>query len=86
MPSVRSYVPRARPFTAFPRRWRGRSRSSGIVPQCRCSHTLGLVKSEVMDEASTRERIDIEIAREAVQKSAAVIAASKIELDELRRL
>src|SRR5256885_10710763 len=50
-------------------------------------HTLGLVKREVMDEDIDGESdIRVEIEREAVQKSAAVIAASKIELDELRRL
>jgi glycosyltransferase involved in cell wall biosynthesis len=50
-------------------------------------HTLGLVKREVMDEDIDGESdIRVEIEREAVQKSAAVVAASKIELDELRRL
>src|SRR5256885_8593535 len=50
-------------------------------------HTLGLVKREVMDEDIDGESdIRVEIEREAVQKSAAVVASSKIELDELRRL
>src|SRR3989442_10314905 len=49
--------------------------------------TLGLVKREVMDEDIDGESdIRVEIEREAVQKSAAVVASSKIELDELRRL
>jgi D-inositol-3-phosphate glycosyltransferase len=57
------------------------------VPVVQMFHTLGLVKREVMDEDIDGESdIRVEIEREAVQKSAAVIAASKIELDELRRL
>src|SRR5256714_9076242 len=57
------------------------------VPAVQMFHTLGLVKREVMDEDIDGESdIRVEIEREAVQKSAAVIAASKIELDELRRL
>src|SRR5438874_1528332 len=57
------------------------------VPVIQMFHTLGLVKREVMDEDIDGESdIRIEIEREAVKKSAAVVAASEIELGELRRL
>ena len=64
---------------ALERRWR--------VPTIQMFHTLGLVKREVLDEDVDSEsdvRVDIE--REAVRRSAAIVAASDIELDELRRL
>ena len=57
------------------------------IPVVQMFHTLGLVKREVLDEDIDGEsdiRVDIE--REAVRKSAAIVAASDIELDELRRL
>src|SRR2546423_14278590 len=57
------------------------------LPVVQMFHTLGLVKREVMDEDVDGEsdiRIDVE--REAVRKSAAIVAASEIELGELRRL
>jgi D-inositol-3-phosphate glycosyltransferase len=57
------------------------------VPTIQMFHTLGLVKREVMDEDIDGESdIRIEIERDAVKKSAAVVAASEIELGELRRL
>src|SRR2546430_3271804 len=57
------------------------------VPVIQMFHTLGLVKREVMDEDIDGESdIRIEIEREAVKKSAAVVASSEIELAELRRL
>jgi D-inositol-3-phosphate glycosyltransferase len=57
------------------------------VPVVQMFHTLGLVKREVIDEDVDGESdLRIEIEREAVRKSAAVIAASEIELSELRRL
>ena len=57
------------------------------VPVVQMFHTLGLVKREVMDEDIDGESdIRIEIERDAVRKSAAIVAASEIELDELRRL
>jgi D-inositol-3-phosphate glycosyltransferase len=57
------------------------------VPVVQMFHTLGLVKREVIDEDIDGESdIRIEIEREAVRKSAAVVAASEIELSELRRL
>jgi D-inositol-3-phosphate glycosyltransferase len=57
------------------------------VPVVQMFHTLGLVKREVMDEDVDGESdVRIEIEREAVRKSAAVVAASEIELSELRRL
>src|SRR5436190_1082882 len=59
----------------------------GDVPAVERYDTLERVKREVMDEDIDGESdIRVEIEREAVQKAAAVIAASKIELDELRRL
>jgi D-inositol-3-phosphate glycosyltransferase len=57
------------------------------VPTIQMFHTLGLVKREVMDEDIDGEsdvRVDIE--RDAVRRSAAVVAASDIEFQELRRL
>jgi D-inositol-3-phosphate glycosyltransferase len=57
------------------------------VPSIQMFHTLGLVKREVMDEDIDGESdIRIEIEREAVRRSAAIVAASEIELAELRRL
>ena len=57
------------------------------VPVVQMFHTLGLVKREVMDEDIDGESdIRVEIEREAVRKSAAIVAASEIELGELRRL
>jgi D-inositol-3-phosphate glycosyltransferase len=57
------------------------------VPIVQMFHTLGLVKREVMDEdvgGETDVRITIE--RGAARDSAAVVAASEIEADELRTL
>jgi D-inositol-3-phosphate glycosyltransferase len=57
------------------------------VPVVQMFHTLGLVKREVMDEDVDGESdVRVEIEREAVRRSAAVVAASEIELGELRRL
>jgi len=57
------------------------------IPTVQMFHTLGLVKREVMDEDIDGESdVRIEIEREAVRRSAAVVAASAIELGELRRL
>ena len=57
------------------------------VPVVQMFHTLGLVKREVMDEDIDGESdIRTEIERESVRKSAAIVAASHIELGELRRL
>jgi D-inositol-3-phosphate glycosyltransferase len=57
------------------------------VPVVQMFHTLGLVKREVMDEDIDGESdVRVEIEREAVRKSAAIVAASEIELGELRRL
>src|SRR3989449_4590517 len=57
------------------------------TPVVQMFHTLGLVKREVMDEDVDGESdIRIEIEREAVRRSAAIVAASEIELGELRRL
>ena len=56
------------------------------IPTVQMFHTLGLVKREVMDEDIDGESdVRIEIEREAVRRSAAVVAASAIELGELRR-
>jgi D-inositol-3-phosphate glycosyltransferase len=50
-------------------------------------HTLGLVKREVMDEDIDGESdVRITIERQAVRESAALVAASEIELAELRDL
>ena len=57
------------------------------APVVQMFHTLGLVKREVVDEDVDGESdVRIEIEREAVRHSAAVVAASEIELGELRRL
>jgi D-inositol-3-phosphate glycosyltransferase len=56
------------------------------VPVVQMFHTLGLVKREVVDEDIDGESdIRVEIEREAVRKSSAIVAASEIELGELRR-
>ncbi len=57
------------------------------VPRIQMFHTLGLVKREVMDEDVDGESdVRVAIEREAVRDSAAVVAASEIELGELRDL
>ena len=57
------------------------------LPVVQMFHTLGMVKREVLDEDVDGESdIRIEIEREAVRKSAAIVAASEIELGELRGL
>ena len=57
------------------------------LPTIQMFHTLGLVKREVMDEDVDGESdVRVEIEREAVRRSAAIVAASHIELGELRRL
>ncbi|MDO8506659.1 MAG: glycosyltransferase, partial [Candidatus Limnocylindria bacterium] len=54
------------------------------VPRVQMFHTLGLVKREVMDEDIDGESdVRIAIEREAVRDSAAVTAASEIEVGEL---
>jgi D-inositol-3-phosphate glycosyltransferase len=54
------------------------------VPRIQMFHTLGLVKREVMDEDIDGESdIRIAIERRAVKESAAVVAASQIEVGEL---
>ena len=56
------------------------------LPRIQMFHTLGLVKREVMDEdvdAESDIRVDIE--RQAVAESDAIVAASAIEAGELRR-
>lgn len=54
------------------------------VPAIHMSHTLGLVKREVMDEDPDAENeIRIEIERRAMQDSTALVAASEIEASEL---
>lgn len=54
------------------------------VPRIQMFHTLGLVKREVMDEDIDGESdIRIAIERRAVRESAAVVAASDIEVGEL---
>lgn len=54
------------------------------VPRIQMFHTLGLVKREVMDEDIDGESdIRIAIERRAVRESAAVVAASEIEVGEL---
>jgi D-inositol-3-phosphate glycosyltransferase len=64
---------------ALERRWK--------VPVVQMFHTLGLVKREVIDEDIDGESdIRTEIERDAVRRSAAIVAASHIELGELRRL
>ncbi len=57
------------------------------VPVIQMFHTLGLVKREIMDEDVDGESdVRVEIEREAVRMSDAIVAASEIELSELRRL
>jgi D-inositol-3-phosphate glycosyltransferase len=57
------------------------------VPRVQMFHTLGLVKREVMDEDVDGESdVRVTIERQAVQESAAIVAASAIELAELREL
>jgi D-inositol-3-phosphate glycosyltransferase len=57
------------------------------VPRIQMFHTLGLVKREVMDEDIDGESdVRITIERQAVRESAALVAASEIELAELRDL
>lgn len=57
------------------------------VPVVQMFHTLGLVKREVMDEDVDGESdIRVSLERAAVRDSAAVVAASEIEADELRTL
>jgi D-inositol-3-phosphate glycosyltransferase len=57
------------------------------VPRIQMFHTLGLVKREVMDEDVDGESdVRISIERQAVRESAALVAASDIELGELRDL
>jgi D-inositol-3-phosphate glycosyltransferase len=57
------------------------------VPRIQMFHTLGLVKREVMDEDVDGESdVRITIERQAVRESAALVAASEIELAELRDL
>ena len=57
------------------------------VPVVQMFHTLGLVKREVMDEDIDGESdVRVEIERQAVRRSAAIVASSEIELAELRRL
>ena len=54
------------------------------VPRIQMFHTLGLVKREVMDEDIDGESdVRIAIERQAVRESAAVVAASQIEVGEL---
>jgi len=54
------------------------------VPRIQMFHTLGLVKREVMDEDLDGESdVRIAIERRAVKESAAVVAASQIEVGEL---
>ena len=57
------------------------------VPRIQMFHTLGLVKREVMDEDVDGESdVRVTIERQAVQESAALVAASEIERAELRDL
>jgi D-inositol-3-phosphate glycosyltransferase len=57
------------------------------VPRIQMFHTLGQVKREVMDEDIDGESdVRVSIERQAVQESAAIVAASEIELGELRDL
>ncbi|HUQ41817.1 MAG TPA: glycosyltransferase, partial [Candidatus Limnocylindrales bacterium] len=54
------------------------------VPRIQMFHTLGLVKREVMDEDIDGESdIRVTIERRAIRESAAVTAASEIEVSEL---
>src|SRR5438067_9465150 len=57
------------------------------VPRIQMFHTLGLVKREVMDEDVDGESdVRVTIERQALHESAAIVAASEIEVDELREL
>jgi D-inositol-3-phosphate glycosyltransferase len=57
------------------------------VPRIQMFHTLGQVKREVMDEDIDGESdVRVSIERQAVQESAAIVAASEIELGELHDL
>ena len=57
------------------------------VPRIQMFHTLGLVKREVMDEDIDGESdVRVTIERQAVNDSAAIVAASEIEVGELRDL
>jgi D-inositol-3-phosphate glycosyltransferase len=57
------------------------------VPRIQMFHTLGLVKREVMDEDIDGESdVRVSIERQAAGESAAIVAASEIELGELRDL
>jgi len=57
------------------------------VPRIQMFHTLGLVKREFMDEDVDGESdVRTAIERQAVRESAALVAASDIELGELRDL
>src|SRR2546425_3891544 len=57
------------------------------LPRIQMFHTLGLVKREVLDEDIDGESdVRVAIEREAVRESAAIVAASTIELAELRQL
>jgi D-inositol-3-phosphate glycosyltransferase len=57
------------------------------LPRIQMFHTLGLVKREVMDEDVDGESdVRITIERRAVRESGAIVAASDIELGELREL
>jgi D-inositol-3-phosphate glycosyltransferase len=57
------------------------------VPRIQMFHTLGLVKREVMDEDIDGESdVRVTIERQAARESAALVAASEIELAELRDL
>src|SRR4051812_31209092 len=54
------------------------------VPRVQMFHTLGLVKREVMDEDIDGESdVRVEIEKRAVRESAAITAASQIEVGEL---
>ncbi len=57
------------------------------VPRVQMFHTLGMVKREVMDEDVDGESdVRVAIERRAVRESAAIVAASRIEVGELREL
>jgi D-inositol-3-phosphate glycosyltransferase len=57
------------------------------LPRIQMFHTLGLVKREVMDEDIDGESdVRVTIERQAAAESAALVAASEIELGELREL
>jgi D-inositol-3-phosphate glycosyltransferase len=57
------------------------------IPRVQMFHTLGLVKREVMDEDIDGESdIRVQIEKQAVRESAAITAASEIEVGELMDL